>query len=257
MGRRAIEKVGIIGAGHIGSALARHFTQAQRSVLIANSRGPETLGRLAQETNATPVTVPDAVTGVDLLVISIPEKNVPDLPSDLLEKLPAEAAVIDTGNYYPSIRDGIIQPIEDGMAESEWVAQQIRRPVIKVFNNIMAYSLANGGLPKGTPGRIALPVAGDDASAKARIIELLDEIGFDGLDAGSLRESWRQQPGTPAYCTDLDAAALRKALASAERSKSAAQREAQLQKMTTLPPGTSPGEIVRLARGMWPDLARG
>jgi 8-hydroxy-5-deazaflavin:NADPH oxidoreductase len=126
--------------------------------------------------------------------------------------------------------------------------------VIKVFNNILAHSLANGGLPMGRAGRIALPVAGADRSAKSQVINVLDAIGFDGLDAGTLQESWRQQPGTPAYCTDLDAAALPGALASADRSKSAQIREASVKKMFSLPPDTPAHEFVRLARAMWPSL---
>jgi predicted dinucleotide-binding enzyme len=147
----------------------------------------------------------DAAAGVDLLVITPPMKSVHLLPTDLLKGLSQIPIVVDTCNYYPSFRDGVIQDIEGGLTESEWVVQQLRRPVVKVFNNIMAPSLANGGLPKGRAGRIALPVAGADGLAKAQVIKLLDDIGFDDLEAGTLHESWRQQPGTPAYCTDLDA----------------------------------------------------
>jgi 8-hydroxy-5-deazaflavin:NADPH oxidoreductase len=247
-------KIGIIGAGNIGATLARHFTGLHHPVLIANSRGPETLRQLARETGATPVPVADAGSGVDLLVITIPMKSVPLLPLDLFKGSSENAIVLDTCNYYPSFRDGVIQPIEDGLTESEWVAQQVRRPVIKVFNNILADSLANGGLPKGRKGRIALPVAGADRLAKAQVIELLDAIGFDGLDAGTLQESWRQQPGTPAYCTDLDAGALPGALASADRSKSPQVREESIKKMMSLPPDTPAREFVRLARAMWPGV---
>ena len=127
------------------------------SVLIANSRGPETLKQLAEETAAGPVPVVVAATGVDLLVITLPMKSVRLLPTDLLEGLSENQIVVDTCNYYPSFRDGVIQQIEDGLTESEWVAQQLRRPVIKSFINILAHSLANGGLPKGRAARIALP----------------------------------------------------------------------------------------------------
>jgi 8-hydroxy-5-deazaflavin:NADPH oxidoreductase len=254
MTKGAAMKIGIIGAGNIGATLARHFTKLHHSVLVANSRGPETLKQLAQETGATPVPVVDAATGVDLLVITIPMKSVPLLPAGFLKGLSENAIVLDTCNYYPSFRDGVIQQIEDGLTESEWVAQQLRHPVTKVFNNIMAHSLANGALPKGRVGRIALPVAGADRLAKAQVIKLLDAIGFDGLDAGTLQESWRQQPGTPAYCTDLDAAALPEALASADRSKSAQMREESVKKMMSLPPDTPARELVRLARAMWPSL---
>ena len=110
---------------------------------------------------------------------------------------PDDVVVVDTGNYYPRERDGRIEAIEAGWPESRWVAQQLGRPVIKAFNNIYARHLLEFGRPKGTAGRIALPVAGDDEAAKAIVLKLVDELGFDGVDAGGLDESWRQQPGTP------------------------------------------------------------
>jgi predicted dinucleotide-binding enzyme len=112
--------------------------------------------------------------------------------------------VVDTGNYYPRQRDGKIAAIEDGMPESCWVEKQLNRPVVKAFNNIFWLHLLNHGKPTGTPGRIALPVAGDDTAAKAKIFRLLDQLGFDAVDAGDLGHSWRQQPATPVYGTDLD-----------------------------------------------------
>jgi predicted dinucleotide-binding enzyme len=90
------------------------------------------------------------------------------------------------------------------MLDSQWVAQQIERPVIKVFNNIFAKSLLEKGVPRGTPGRIALSVAGDSVDAKAAVLRLVDDLGFDPVDGGDLDDSWRQQPGTPAYCRDLE-----------------------------------------------------
>jgi len=105
------------------------------------------------------------------------------------------------------------------MTESRWVALQLGRPVVKAFNNIRAQHLLELGRPAGTPGRIALPVAGDDDSAKAVVLRLIDELGFDGVDAGGLDESWRQQPGAPVYGTDLDADGVRRALAKASRNR--------------------------------------
>jgi len=127
---------------------------------------------------------------------------------------------VDTGNYYPQQRDGRIDAIEDGMVESRWVEQQLGRPVIKAFNNIYADHLRDNGLPAGTPGRIALPVAGDDDNAKAVVMQLIDELGFDAVDAGSLDESWRQQPGSPIYTADLDADGVRRALSEATPQRS-------------------------------------
>jgi predicted dinucleotide-binding enzyme len=123
--------------------------------------------------------------------------------------------VIDTGNYYPQQRDGLIAEIEQGTPESQWVEQQLGHPVVKAFNNIYAQHLLDLGRPAGSEGRIALPVAGDDESAKAVVLELVEEIGFDGVDAGGLEQSWRQQPGTPVYATDHDAEAVKRALAEA------------------------------------------
>jgi predicted dinucleotide-binding enzyme len=210
-------KIGIIGAGHIGSTLARKLNRLGHTVSVANSRGPASLAALAAETGAKAVSVTDAVKGVDLVVVTIPEKNVPLLPKGLFRGLPEAVIVVDTGNYYPSFRDGRIDAIESGMTESGWVAQQLGRPVLKAFNNIIAHSLAEGGLPAGAKGRIALPVAGDDRRAKAVVIDLIDALGFDGIDSGSLDESWRQQPGTPVYCTDLDVDGVRRGLSQADR----------------------------------------
>ncbi|WP_394368819.1 NADPH-dependent F420 reductase [Hymenobacter guriensis] len=208
--------IGIIGAGHIGSALAGRLTGLGHQVYIANSRGPETLQDLARKTGATPVTTQEAAQrGTDLIVVTIPLKNIPDLPKDLLASVPAEVPIIDTSNYYPLLRDGQLPELETGdLTESGWVQQHLGRPVVKVFNNILADHLAQPGKPAGTPGRVALPVASDDAAAKQKVMQLVEELGYDAIDAGSLRESWRQQPGGPIYCNDLPADKLREQLTS-------------------------------------------
>jgi predicted dinucleotide-binding enzyme len=207
--------IGIIGAGHIGSALAVRLVSLGHSVRIANSRGPETLGDVAQKTGATPVTAREAAQHGDIIVVTIPLINIPDLPKDLFEGVAPEVPVIDTSNYYPMLRDGHIAELETGsLTESEWVQQHLGRPVVKVFNNILAEHLEKAGQPAGTPGRIALPVAGDDAAAKQKVMALVEELGFDTVDDGSLHESWRQQPGTPVYCTDMPATELQQNFAS-------------------------------------------
>lgn len=207
-------KIGIIGAGHIGGTLTRRLTALGHDVAVANSRGPETLADLAAETGAQAVSVTEAARGRDVVVVTIPEKSVPALPAELFATTGADTVVVDTGNYYPK-RDGRIADIEAGTTESRWVSQQLGRPVVKAFNNIYAKHLLERGRPAGEAGRIALPVAGDDAAAKAVVMRLLDELGFDAVDAGGLDESWRQQPGTPVYATDLDAAGVRRALGEA------------------------------------------
>jgi predicted dinucleotide-binding enzyme len=211
-------KIGIIGAGHIGGTLARRLTELGHNVVIANSRGPETLRDLAAETGARAVTVAEAAHGGEIVIVTIPQRAVPDLPKDLFADVTDEVVVVDTGNYYPS-RDGRIEAIEQGQVESLWVAEQIGRPVVKAFNNIYFQSLLENGRPAGTPGRIALPVAGAPPEARQKVMRLVDELGFDPVDAGSLQDSWRQQPGTPAYVADLDAARLKAALAAADRDR--------------------------------------
>jgi 8-hydroxy-5-deazaflavin:NADPH oxidoreductase len=208
-------KIGIIGAGNIGSTLTRRLTAAGHEVFVANSRGPETLAGMAAETGAHAVTVMEAARAGEVVVVTIPEINIRSLPKDLFAGVPDDVVVVDTGNYYPRERDGRIGEIESGMAESRWVANQLGRPVVKAFNNIYAQHLMDRGKPKGTPGRIALPVAGDGERAKQIVRRLIDEIGFDSVDAGGLDESWRQQPGTPVYAADLDADGVRRALTEA------------------------------------------
>lgn len=218
-------QIGIIGAGQIGGTLVRRLTALGHDVSIANSRGPETLAGLASETGARPVTVEQAARAGDLVVVTIPEKNIPRLPAGLFDGVPTGVVVVDTGNYYPQ-RDGRIDAIERGTTESRWVADRLGRPVVKAFNNIYARHLLERGKPRGAAGRIALPVAGDDHRAKEVVIRLLDELGFDGVDAGTLDDSWRQQPGTPVYGTDFDAAGVAKALAEAKPERPANFRAA-------------------------------
>jgi predicted dinucleotide-binding enzyme len=217
-------KIGIIGAGQIGGTLARRLRSLGHDVSIANSRGPESLRDLARETGARPVTVEQAARAGDVVIVTIPLKNIPRLPKNLFDGVPDDVVVVDTGNYYPQQRDGRIDPIEEGTTESRWVSQHLRRPVVKAFNNIYAQHVLERGKPRGAAGRIALPVAGDDRRAKDVVIKLLDELGFDGVDAGGLDESWRQQPATPVYGTDLDTAGLRKGLAAAKPERDTAFR---------------------------------
>ena len=207
-------KIGIIGAGNIGATLTRRLASLGHEVAVANSRGPDTLAALAAETGARAVPASEAALDAALIVVTIPEKAVATLPEGVLAGAAPGAVVVDTGNYYPR-RDGRIAAIETGMSESRWVAQQLRTPVIKAFNNIRAQHLLEMGRPAGTPGRIALPVAGDDPVAKDLVMRLVDDLGFDPVDAGGLDDSWRQQPGTPVYGTDLDAEGVRRALAGA------------------------------------------
>lgn len=204
--------IGVIGSGAIGSTLAKHLKVLGHQVSIANSRGPASLAVLAVETGVTAATVEQAALARDLVIISIPQAAVPHLPLNILRS--SSAVIVDTGNYYPT-RDGSIQEIDNGLADSQWVASVLGRPVIKAFNNVLANSLATRGTAAGSPGRICLSVAGDDVGAKMVVQNLIRDLGFDAIDAGSLANSWRQQPGTPAYCKDFDAKVLEAALAQA------------------------------------------
>jgi predicted dinucleotide-binding enzyme len=226
-------QIGIIGAGNIGGTLTRRFAALGHDVLVANSRGPETIAELAKETGARAVTIQEAARAKDVVIVAIPERNIPSLPRDLFAKTPASTVIIDTGNYYPQ-RDGHLPDIESGTTESRWVANQLGRPVIKTFNNIYARHLLERGKPHGAEGRIALPIAGDDKRAKEIVMQLVDELGFDPVDAGGLDESWRQQPGSPVYAKDFDAEGVRRALAQASN-----VRPPDFRAATAGPPRTS------------------
>jgi len=210
-------KIGIIGTGAIGGLLTKKLTKLGHTVSVANSRGPQSLTDLAKETGATPVTVQDAVQNKDIVIITIPQKNIPDLPRHLFQNVPSATIVIDTGNYYRTFRDGPIKELDEGKVESVWVSEHIGRRVIKVMNSIFAVSLDEAATPAGTAGRVALPVAGDNAHDKAVVMRLIDELGFDPVDSGTLDESWHQEPGTPVYCCDYDSAGVRNALTKADK----------------------------------------
>jgi predicted dinucleotide-binding enzyme len=218
-------KIGIIGAGNIGGNLTRRLTALGHDVSVANSRGPHTLTALAQETGATPVTVTEAARGAEVVVVTIPLKNIPDLPPGLFDGAADGFAVIDTGNYYPKERDGRIAAIEDeGLTESRWTQQHLGHPVIKAFNGTYAQDILDKPHPKGDPERMALPVAGDDEAAKKIARDLIDELGFDTVDAGGTDDSWRQQPGAPVYGLRGGLDAVTKALAEASPKRPAAFR---------------------------------
>lgn len=211
-------EIGIIGSGNIGSTLAGYLKALGHQVMIANSRGPKSLEEVAAKTSATPVSVAEAASAKDLVIIAIPAKAMVDLPVDILSA--SHAIIIDAGNYYPS-RDGQIADIQGGLTDSEWVAKVIGHPVIKAFNNIVAPSLASKATPAASTDRIALSVAGNEEEHKKTVIRLIDKIGFDAINGGLLSESWRQQPGEAAYCQDLDKEALKSALQQADISKRA------------------------------------
>lgn len=219
--------IGVIGAGQIGATLIRQFTAADHHVKFTNASGVAKHKALADETKAKAAELSDVIKDIDVLIVSIPFIAVPDLAKSIANKIDKNTVIIDTTNYYP-IRDGKIEAIENGMPESIWVANQLKHPVVKVYNSILAGSLAKEGKPFKTPGRIALPVSGDDAYAKAIASRLVHSSGFDAFDAGDLEQSWRQQPGSPVYCTDLTTKEIRTLIATGNRESLPEKRELAL-----------------------------
>lgn len=243
-------QIGLIGAGKIGACLARKFKDAGHTVRIANSRGPETLAALAKEVGATALAVVDITRQSDVVIISVPMKAIQQFPVNLFDGARDDLIVVDTGNY-AAFRDGRIEPLETGMLESKWVAEQLGRPVVKAFNSISIGSLRKHGRPKGSPERIALPVAADDQWAKDVVIGLIDEIGFDGIDAGGLDASWRQQLGGALYCTDLSAFRLKEVmqgLTDEDYAKLGERRDKALKAVMEWSHGLIAGDLPQLMR---------
>ena len=203
-------KIGIIGSAEMGTCLATKFIACGHAVSIANARGPASLQQLAAEIGADAATVEDVIRNKQVIVVAIPSKNIPDLPKDLFKQLPKEVVVIDTCNYYPTLRDGAIEALDRSGIDSLWVQEQLGFPVVKVFNSILATNIKEFSRPKGDKDRIAIAVSGDDAKAKEIVFGLVDELGFDPFDTGSISQSWKQQPGSSIYCRDINLSALKK-----------------------------------------------
>ena len=219
--------IGVIGTGDIGAVIVKKSKDAGYPVKMANSKGPDSLGELAAKTGAIPVSVEEVVQDVDILFLVLPQKAFPVLPKGFLNKAKQETIVIDVGNYYPW-RDGRIDEIENGLTESAWVEKQIGRPVVKVLNSIVYKAFAEAGRPSGSKDRVALPISGDDRRAKQIVAQLIDRIGFDSIDAGTIAESWRQQPGSPVYCTNPTKEELQLWLKKVDLSSLATNRERAL-----------------------------
>jgi predicted dinucleotide-binding enzyme len=190
--------IGFIGAGNIGSTVARLAVDAGYEVVLSNSRGPETLAELtaALGPSARASTPAEAASAGDLVVVTIPLKNIERLPLDAL----AGKTIIDTNNYYPE-RDGQISPLDDGSTTTSELLQALipTANVVKAFNNIFSGHLASLGRPTGSPDRSALAIAGNSPDAKSAVTSFLDAIGYNVVDAGPLSEGWRFQKDTPAY----------------------------------------------------------
>ncbi|MFT2011089.1 NADPH-dependent F420 reductase [Pontibacter sp. 13R65] len=241
-----IMKIGIIGTGAIGSILAKKLSDAGHQVKVTNTRDMATLKEIANHLGAEAATIQDVVKDVEAIVFSLPFKVYKDLPKHLLQTLGPEVIIMDTSNYYP-FRDGELPGLE-GKTESEYISETLGRPVIKVFNSIMEYTLQHKGKAAGEEGRVAISVAGDNEDHKRVAAELVNQTGFDTVDGGSLAESWRQEPGNPGYCTELNAAELKQALAAAEKGKGPVARDAVMQKFQSLNPFPSHEEMVAINR---------
>ncbi|MGP5373163.1 NADPH-dependent F420 reductase [Psychrobacter alimentarius] len=243
-------KIGIIGTGSIGGTLAKKIRKAGHDVKVANSKGVEGVQSFADEIGAHAVDIYGAVSNVDLIIVSIPLPAIADLSSDLFDNVPLDIPVIDTSNYYPDMRDPHIAEIDQGQVESLWVSEQLKRPVIKAFNNMLAYSLSNYGLPEGSSNRLALAVAGDDALSKKKVMDLVNDIGFDPVDAGSLQDSWRQQPSTPAYCCDWNAQEMKEALSDAVKGEAPKKRDKLPEYFASIGENPSHSEVIALNRAV-------
>lgn len=234
-------KFGIIGAGPIGASISKKLVKNGHDVKIADARGIERLER--KELTGTPVSSEEVLKNIDVLILSLPFHVMPTI-RNIIDKCDEKVIVVDTSNYYP-FRDKQIEEIENGMVESVWVSNQLGRSIIKAFSNQLAYTLENRGTPEGTIGRIAMAVAGNDLSQKQIIMDVVNELGFDTVDSGSLNNSWRQQPGTPAYCTELNKEELAEALKKANKKRAPFLRDKVMENFS---PEFSHQDIVNLNR---------
>ncbi|MFI7705453.1 NADPH-dependent F420 reductase [Nonomuraea sp. NPDC049480] len=239
-------KITVIGAGAIGGNLAAKLSAARHDVQVADARGPEAVRAEVLESGARAADLADAVQDRDVIVLAIPF-GVAGKLAGLLASVPAETVIIDTANYYPHL-NGQIEAVDNGEVESVWNAEQLGRPVVKAWNAALAQTQRTRGVPAGTPGRLAIPVAGDTEEARRVAMRLVDDTGFDPYDAGVLADSWRQQPNSPAYCTELTLDELPAALAAADRVKDAAIRDSLPERFAALPANPTVDDVVEMNR---------
>ncbi|AEB28901.1 NADP oxidoreductase coenzyme F420-dependent [Carnobacterium sp. 17-4] len=237
-------KIGIIGAGPIGTNIAKKLVNNGHDVKIADTRGLDNMA--GKEISGTHVTVEDVIKNIDILIISLPSHVMPNIRT-IIDQVDKDVIVVDTSNYYP-FRDSKIEDIENGMVESLWVSKQLGRPVIKAISNQLAHTLENKGTTEGTSGRIAMTVSGDDQLQKQLVMGLVNDLGFDSVDSGPLSESWRQQPGTPAYCTELTKDELIDALKKANKEKAPLLRDKVMENFS---PDFTHSDIVNLNREIY------
>ena len=244
-------KIGIIGTGAIGGTIAKKLVQAGHEVKVFSNGEKHLLEKRAAELEAQPATNDDITKNVDVVILSVPTTAIPQLDKKLFTDISEKAILVDTSNYYP-FRDSEIEELKNGKVESVWVSEQIGHPVIKAFNNLLAESLANGGKETNADDRIAMAISGDDENAKKVVSDLIHDVGFDVVDAGTLSESWRHQPGTPAYCTELNVAELKQALTAGVKKDTGYLRDLAITKLMERTSPPSHVDIVDFNRSLFP-----
>ena len=242
--------IGIIGTGAIGGTIAKKMAAAGHHVKVNNASDTDKLNARAQELGVTAASQTAVLQDVAVIILAIPTIAIPTLPKELFAEVPEHVIVVDTSNYYP-FRDADIEEIKNGKVESIWVSEQLGRPVIKAFNNLLAETLVSGGKDAGAEDRIAMAIAGDDAEAKKVIATLVHEAGYDAVDSGTLSASWRQQPGTPAYCTELNAAELKQALADGVKEDAPILRDKAIAELSARSPFPSHPDVVNYNRALF------
>ncbi|MGX5789572.1 NADPH-dependent F420 reductase [Staphylococcus equorum] len=235
---------GIVGAGAIGSTLSHKLYDRGHQVKVADARSVKHLED--KNISGQAVELENAVEDIDVLILSIPTDVMPKV-SHIISSMSEDIIVVDTSNYYP-FRDNKIEAIEDGTPESIWVSEQLGRDVVKAFNNQLAYTLANKGAPRDSENRIAMAVAGNDIKEKETIMNIVNEVGFDTIDSGELKDSWRQQPGTPAYCTELTKEDLKIALGNANKEEAPSRRDKVIENFS---PEFTHDDVVNLNRKIY------
>lgn len=216
-------RIGILGTGNIGATLITRLSGVGHDLRIANSRGPDTINPNLLTSGAKPVMAAEVAAEAEVIICSIPFNSMPGI-AGMLGKVPTDVVLIDTSNYYPA-RDGKIAPIDEGKVESVWTSELLGRPIAKAWNAIAAASFAKKATSAGAPGRIAIPVAADRDRDLAVTMQLVEETGFDAFNAGAIADSWRMQPGAPAYCTDLTLDQMPAAMSAADKDRLPARRD--------------------------------
>ena len=239
-------KISVIGAGPIGGNLADRLSKAGHDVLLVDTRGEEITATTSALAGGNRADAEGAISKADVIIMSIAFSKQLEL-APILATAPPSTVIVDTANYYPSM-NGRVKALDQGEVESVWVQQQLGRAIVKAWNAGLAITQQTMGLPVGASDRIALPVAADSDASRRTVMQLVSESGFEPVDAGTLADSWRMQPGTPAYCTELTSDELTAALLVADHSASAATRDRLIEKFGSLRSAPSHDEVVAINR---------